>query len=480
MQSTILWFKKIFFVLFGVSGVFLWLIFSIDNFKNEFNNSNHIFTIFSIGIILLSFIYALFISMKYSEKIKIVHLFVGILIINILYVLLFGMNTLQISDFKLAFDGPFDSVNYTIFPSWLFYSVYLQVLKIMFGNNEIFPILFNCILNTTCVILLYKIVKKTGNSQLALLSGILLGIWPSRLGWNIVLSPDLLNQLFIMLGLYFFVEYLYINSKKDYISFSLVGGCLAIGGWFKNTGIIMLIAFVIFMFLEVLRSKEYKKVLKQGIILLASFIIIQNVIWGGLCIINGRVVDKNPMPHYLYVGLSKEGNGGWFENCDLYSRTSIENKFNYSKSRKIVYEKLKQKLYEDNNLNANFFKNKIKCAFASEGETLFWMNMTMKEGNLIDKNNIWNLVPIYDSYYIIILVGILIASINSLYKFNTLNFISSLYIYGFYIILIVLEVQQRYKMILYPFMIILSGYGYIELVKYIQNLKYKYKLYKEV
>lgn len=186
----------------------------------------------------------------------------------------------------------------------------------------------------------------------------------------------------------------------------------------------------------------------------------------------GTTVNRNQIAHFLYIGLNPHSNGQWSEEAFIYPSIVEKNNFDYQKADKEIMQKLKDEIEQANNLTFSFFDNKMKFAWA-DNEYLYYPNVTMNSDNSVFVKDLWIEVlrPIIQLYYIFVILFLLVGSIFSfINKEKEIILFNILFVFGFALVLLFIEVQPRYKTVVYPFMCIVSAYGFYGTIQTIKSI----------
>lgn len=411
-------------------------------------------------------------------------LFVSALLLRLIIIQMIGFDTNQTSDFGLAYaqaqkSNPFDILYYKVFSNWGMYVLYLKAIDTVFGHSVLTGIVMNAVLSAASVVLLYYIVLYSSKIvPFALMAAMIFNFWPAHLFYTILLSPDFL-AIFLFLGaaLLVCIGHNYFCSqqwKKGLIYYGISGIVAGSGNFFKSLFLIYAVDLLIIAFLNLIKKKEEKNKTSKNrfqdifknefTALLISFLIAFITIEGGFLVLDHVAetrVNRNPTAHFLYIGLNPFGNGEWSQETFIYPSIVQKDNLNYAKANNEILQKLKKEISQYHNLNFSFFDQKVKFAWA-DNEYLYYPNMTMNEKNAGLLKDKWIEIfrPTVQFYYVLvwffIVIGLLVALIK---KERGILLFSMLFVFGFAILLLLIEVQPRYKTVVYPYMSIGTAYG---------------------
>lgn len=426
---------------------------------------------------------------KYINKYNMICSFILVtivcLMLRLLFIFAFGLEPTYNSDvlesIKLSKETfPLDFPKFSSVSSWAIWPIYLRGIYKIFGD-VVFPgLILNAIYaSISCGILFYLIVRVSGNFRCGIISSILFMLWPTHLFWSISLRPEYVSTFLILLGLFFLCFSAFdLKSTKKHIYFCIIcfsAMCIAFAGFFKRVDSIAIIALFLTFIICILKNNDLKQKLQQnkyliGVGLLLWFSSYVCVITTGYafldkCYINK--VNRNPSAHYVYVGLTPLSDGTAHPekklanlNLAIYRSYAKNSNFDYEKATSLVWDKLKNEIKEYKNLTPVFFLNKLRISWANQA---YYNFITAETGSnsLLNRKNFYKICyPLSQIWYVFLLLFMLYASVNNLVvKSDSLSFFSALFIFGFMIVLLIVETQPRYKCVVYPFMCILAGQG---------------------
>ena len=421
-------------------------------------------------------------------------LFLTALLLRLFVVLCMGFGTNQISDFQMAFSSagepiPIDLSYYKAFSNWGLYSAYLRLITSVFGYSEFTGIIFNAILSSLSVVLLYFICALSFRRlSVALLASALFNFFPSHLLFTIVLSPDFVNLFLILLAVFILcIARRRFREKliKKLLLYAAAGGILGLASFFKLIDKIVFVALAITMVIDWLsdiREKNpeiplWKRLLNgRTAAVLLSFLCSLDVIQAGFAYLDyyvGERVNRSAMSHFLYMGLNPFGEGRWTEKTAIYVKVVENNSFDYEKADRVMYDRLRYEVREHQNLNFEFFDKKADTAW---GDTnyLYFIDSTMNKEKKAAVNR-WEwlmaFIPFSEAYYVMVAFLLGIGALCALLRRERgMAFFSGLIVFGFALLLFVSEVQPRYKTVVYPYMLIVAAYGVDSVAEGIERL----------
>jgi hypothetical protein len=411
-------------------------------------------------------------------------LFLFSLFLRLGIIYLIGRGTTQISDFLMAFQSAQKAIpiyldHYAIFSNWGMYVFYLKVLFKLFGASELTGIIANAFLEAGSVTLIYFLVMLTLRDKyshiVAVTSAIMYAVWPSQLVYLVLLSPEFVHIFLLLLGLVLLAltkrEIKHVSLVWRVSGYVLSSFCISLSGFFKSTDKIMIIALIISMFFVYLDSQSWvlgrcgnkAPIIPYRMICITVFLtsyLIANVL--GFMFLDffvGRTVNRNPTPHFINIGLSSDSRGVWNPQVSTeYEEAVLKSGFDYDKAGKIIMDSVKEDINQNKHVSIQFFIKKLTDTWQGM-DYLYFSQETInpEKSTYIQRPEI---SIIFQGYYLI--TGILVflgCGFILEEKINQIFFLSALFIIGFMLLMLILEIQPRYKVITYPYICILAGSG---------------------
>lgn len=402
------------------------------------------------------------------------------LITRIGIVLLLHSDITQVSDFKNALEASktldFSDSFYRIFNHWTFYPVIVHFVYKLFGQSQLVALLFNSIILVVNSVLVYWIGSLLlNNKKRGFCASMLYIFWPANIFYTLIFTPEHVGMMLLLLSLYLFVKMEQSASNKIYII--LIGFLLGFSVFFKNFAPIFIIAFLIYYVLNLLKEKNLKKyIFQKSCILLGiivSFLITKNVLFLSLDHIVGNPVIRNVTPCYLNVGF--RGFGVYdYDNYEMYYSSLKKNNYDYKKTNKEILENLWNHLKNQNSeaRQRSFFENKAKILFGNDSYRMIWLSLSFQEGghekivNIIDGT-----ITTWNNIYFMIVVTLMGLGLFYMYhKKDLLLFLIYLIIHGCFLMLILVEAQNRYMYSIQPLFCILAITGVISLKYFLMSI----------
>ena len=471
---------KLCYILFGI--IFLLILGLPVLYKNYlFIGINIIF----VGIV--SFLFYLFrkkINISFKDRPVYFYIIILILLCFVVRLIctLYFNDFIQVSDYLRAYQNSisldFSANYYRSAVHWLLYPNILHYVFLIFGESQLTLSLFNTIVSCLIVTLIYLITYKiSNNKKMSFFISLLYVLLPSSILYISFASPEYIGMLLYCLCILFFILLLQIKDNcklyKLILLSLLTGVTLSISNFFKGISIILLISILIIFIIDFIKKKFYlKQFLKDiiSIIIISVTYIVFNALIYSVCDrITGNNVTRNAMAAYLWVGLDSSNNGTYNERIYEKYNEYLENyDYDFEKVNKIVYSNLKKDITSHYSYYPKLFVNKVAIAFKNDSTIANWLYYSNGEKQ---KGLFEILYKISDIYYIIMLI-FLFVGLYDIFKARLKLEYLFLYIFllGFTFVILLGEVQGRYKFIIMPFFIILSGYNLYEYFKKIKSI----------
>ncbi len=411
-------------------------------------------------------------------------IFIISLCIHLFTVLLIGQGIEQVSDFGFALETsnrafPLTEplVHYIVYSNWGIYPLYLKLLQHIFEAGTFAAVIVNAIIYATSSTLIYILCHMwLKNDFVGYIAALLYALWPSHLLYVIILTPEFPNILLTLLSLVFIkVAINRLECRSCYVFSGFAAVSLSLSGFFKSIDKIVLIDICIVMVLYVISRINHskpdsaysmRKKFSLFIAFLILYIISNKFIYCGLDYAYGTTVNRNPSMHFIYVGLNPYSYGTWNENVgSFYAQNVVNCNYDYKKANDITMQSLKKEINENHHLTPNYFAKKFQTAWGDNLE-ISWVDQTLTENSPILKKSSWWYIGniITQSFWVLICLFIFLDSIYTFFKPDFLHSFLCMLILGFAILMFLLEVQPRYKCVLYPYLSILAADGIYQIM----------------
>lgn len=361
--------------------------------------------------------------------------------------------------------------------------LYIMALLKLFPDSYVVIKSFNILFSLVITLMIYKINGlldcKSAHKDYGILffaATYIPGIFMSNFIYN-----DVMATAFFTCSVYFLIKFVRKRAVKDMLASAFF---LSIGNYFRNIGLIFLIAAIIYVVLNM-------NVLKAGLAAASVFILILAVNIPGLAqnyylqkanIISGSVKENSaPVHMWLNMGMNFEKLGFWddFKSYNIYR---IDASYKKQLSIKLFKEDIREKISNSTvgGLLSHYYRKLIwtwtegtyqierygfgndmdtsakKCPRHGGYEYRTFATNLFKDDSMYRSAMNWILYVINFLMYLFILFG-LIQRVKA-GKFEGLLLV--LIILGVIAFYIIWEIKSRYIYPVYPILIILSFQGF--------------------
>jgi Dolichyl-phosphate-mannose-protein mannosyltransferase len=343
-------------------------------------------------------------------------------------------------------------------------SIFLNMSGFVLGGiYKIFPPSFTTaklcmvVLSGFTIGLVYKTGRKICNSRAGFVAALTFAVFPALILYTGVLSGEHV-AVFLIAGiiLLYMKIHEHKNNKAYYlIGYLLMGGLIGLIDWFRPVGIILLISIIVTELIYVQKRK-----------LLITFTALAGLFVGSLFITNLAVlisesvfqVDVLPasqrVGHYILVGLNPETEGTINGEDYEIANTTYE-KFgddHWSAQRYLIQLAL-ERLKGHSVLR--LFWVKFDRMWANQDALFGYSLIGSDDGEMV-------LLMEYLEVFLYLLITIFVGfhAVKSIFRRpHPAVFVMQLFILGFALLLLVVEAQNRYVIIVFPYLLLLAAFG---------------------
>ena len=491
---------KIFYYAFGFLPLLIPVLDSFTKDQQEFTYNNHallyILTLLVCAFLILS-LKGIKITLK-SEIMLMSGLFFLTLAVRLFWLTL--LDTVPISDFLQAHsvaqmsgfpNVPFanltpDQIYYKQFPSWGGWMLTLKVVYQFFGAKIWVGQVFNAIVSSATVVLIYATVKKMIYSRRpAIIAALIFAFWPSMIIYTGVLTGEHSANFACVLSLFFLSsaqQYRDKNFKLAALFYGLAGLSAGLLEMYKSVSAILVVAFLIAELFcywlpdlvslvkrELRFAEFFKKSATFGVVFVLSYVLfIQTFFWGLGTFVGTKI---EPLTYAsLYMGLDVETNGQYSLETTMLREKMITDYQDMDRVNNEFKAMLGKRIARDYKQYPELFKNKLEIAWANYlPETFLFMFASTNRGSTPEEaiyyqqfyNKVTKIVgDLSAHFYYVVMFFAAVASLAYISRKNNYSiFYCSLYVFGFATVLLFSEVQSRYKSVTYAFLSILAAIG---------------------
>lgn len=412
-------------------------------------------------------------------------IFIAASAVRLALVYLFREELLPFSDFQRSWDmaqgkleGNIDY--YTLFPSYLNYSVYQKLVIKIFGNSYVNILYLNALWSGITASALFAVTYLiTYNHKASALAGLLYAFSPSNIAYTVTGTPEFLTIAFNTLGVLALVYFFRAEGIRKYLSALLAGIMLGIGTSYKSFAIIIIIAFVMTYITKQIITKYQKrqKILRPWMVICICIILV----FGGYKItgkavlsltenVYGRELSTSvSAPHFFLIGLNTEGEGQiHLGNLSReYYKEYINNGNDLEAAKKHAYSLLKKDWSENKDDILPLFLKKIVWAWQDDSRPIVYFNgsVGITADSFLESivfNYSKNISPgVSQIFYFLLLLtamaGCIIYNCRKCVNYR-LEF-CFLIVFGYFCLMLLSEAQSRYKCLIMPYLCVIAAVG---------------------
>ncbi|KHE73112.1 glycosyltransferase family 39 protein [Halobacillus sp. BBL2006] len=420
------------------------------------------FVILLGGIVLLGIAYAVT-RIPITRTVYITGMLVIAFVLRLLWVLY--APTEPSSDFLMlhnaalsATEGDFGFTENSYFQKWVYqlgFVMYQAFIIFIFGDDIFVLQFFNVLFSVAMVWIVYAIATDVFNEKAGRLAGLVYTFYIPAIVMTSLLTNQILATLMFYIGAYLLVSR-FEDRKWTWIA---IGALFALGHIIRPLGSFVLLAAGIFVFVVYIIGSTRKKVLVDigkflGVV--TSYLLVLTIANQALML--SGVSDyplENRDPQWKFVvGLNHETRGTYSnEDAKMLSGLNWEERF--AKEEEMIEERLS----EPSRL-IGLFHDKFSIMWGDKDDSISW---SYQEGNEEIKKRLYKLdkfmyVPFF-IFGLISIFGLVKSSRGDLNhpQWKALFFI--LFIIGYAMIHLLIEIQTRYRFVMIPSLIILQSYG---------------------
>lgn len=442
-------------ILFGL--ILLLMSFISFDYIEEINDI-FLFKIFKVFL----FIGFCFLVYSLLERYSVSYKFSLYILLAVAFVLRLGfvlnVEIIPISDFKLLHDTAIKIANgetstltsQTYFKLWnynipftLFQSVFIKI------SDSILLLQFvNIILSVSIIGLIYNCAKILFDEKSALISALMVVFFPPFIIYAGILTNQTISIFFLLLSLYTLLK------NKNIL---WVGLFLGLAQIFRPIGTLFLFGTLGLFIYKLLSTYKFSIVeIKQFCInifkLLVSYHFV--LVLTSIVLVKGNFSQNslyhNASSNYKFlVGLNYNTTGQYSEDDSALLMSSYDTTFD-EYSKELIKIRLSDKIKV-----IDLFEEKFKIMWSSPDPSFYWANW-YNENLQSFTNYFWTIILFFASIAIL-------RSTNRLQ--NTKLILIPITLILFIGVYFLIEIQSRYRYELYPYFILLAGFGMREFFK---------------
>lgn len=325
----------------------------------------------------------------------------------------------------------------------------------------------------------FKLAYEISDSKdIAFWAGLFYAVNPSALMRMFYFSPECYSMLCLALAAYTFVVVMKAETdKKMYMYALLTGVLLGIGNSLKSISLIFIVAVFIVITLRIMSGR----ISKQQVISWAMIFIVMAVPALGInkaalkmtTEIIGVEARDLLLYHQLNVGLNPYGRGDTVEENAWYYTNHVLGGTDPEEAKELLFDKLKNDWAEREIKIAPWLWDKV--GYAWTGSTAEF-TMLMQSSIAGEHNTVQHFVYVillnfatslmqlaYIFMMLLSAIGVLTVAFRQVKNDGAM--LISLYVFGFSLLMLIIECQPRYKANIISFICVLAAVGLYEMLK---------------
>ncbi len=369
---------------------------------------------------------------------------------------------------------------YTLFPSYLNFSVYERLVSRLFGASYIHVLELNAFWSGVTAAALFGVALLTTRSHtVSALAGFLYAVYPTNIVYTASGTPEFLTVAFNTLGLLGLVWFLRAQGVKKYFGIFTAGVLLGIGTSYKSFAVIILIAFGMTVLVKEILEKrqDLKKRVRAWLLVGLSLVLL----FGGYKLAGDAILHHTEkvynqelstaasMPHFLLVGLNTQGEGQihYGTLSRAYYQEYLQNGCNFEEAKEHAFALLKQDWSENKSDIVPLFLKKLVWAWQDDFRPILYFNQhegiqadSLLESAVYNYSN--NILPAVSQIcYFLMLVFALAGSVRYIRE-KSIRYpmeLCFLIVFGYFCLMLLSEAQSRYKCLILPNLCLLAAIG---------------------
>ena len=380
------------------------------------------------------------------------------------------------SVYVATLEGGLSSKYIACFPHLYGYMFVLGNFMKVFGSSYISVIGLNIILDMIGSIFMY-LFSKNIDKGIGVYALILWLFNPFSIYFSVLCSPVIIFNLFLLITLYVLSLFLSkLNEKISVLYALLLGFVLCISNMFRPIMIILIIAIFIYLVYIGFSNNNVRKrnLIIYLIIIFSTYSIGNSIYFKLISDITGYSIDGNMSGFSLYVGSNKDASGQW---STLNSEVA-EMYYNSSEFTPDYYHdnlgNLGIKRYANNGIKNNILLL-IKKSFILATKVNIYNYDSFSSVNSNNFKYLDNFVLLFSSlFWYLIIISNVIFSVFFMKNYNYKKIIPYfLFIIGFSLVSIFLEVSPRYFYPIFPFVIFVSAISLYSIINFLKERKFR-------
>ena len=339
------------------------------------------------------------------------------------------------------------------------YPLLLGLIYKLLGVKIILAQYLNVILSLITIGLLYLLVNRLVGQSYGLLAAFLYALLPSQIFMNNVVNSEILFIALVLSGVYFSIRFM-----QDYIWRNLVlaGMFLGLSQVVRPVGMIYLLVFIAFLFLQLFPG-HLKRIVKYGVIVLLSFYLMLLPFLAMKSVIYKEVIlwEKGTFGMVFVMGTNVNSGGFWNqEDYDYLKSLLIEYDNNAERVNREAFKLALWRLSRSDDFKF-MVPSKVYNMWSIDTFGFEWANIDGKGERIIKEEEPLRTYRGVSQIFYALLLFLIVSYIacfpmerDAGYRYVMLIFLA------FFLLHIFIEIQGRYHMPLTPFLLVILAYGW--------------------
>lgn len=392
----------------------------------------------------------------------------------------------------------------SFFPGWANYTLFLQMIVNMLGDNYMLVLHSNVLFNAITAVMIYLICNEIGLKESTRTVATFLYVFnPAAIIYVTFDTPEHMAIAFNAVACFFIVKSFKSDIYRNKIVFSVLAGLLlGLGSAVKTFGVIFVLAYIIALLLYIIGNKfnsvgEAIKNICVGIFCVLLMFFMNSAVESGITTLteNQYEIELNTAdstPHYFLVGLNYQGEGQQFigETGKVYINLRQQG-VGLDEGKAVAYEILKQSWEGHENFydEMSWLNRKMIWAWQDDMRPLtFFTDYTGIDVNSNIEDALYsflkNIAPAeLQLWYLLLMllssIGVIYVLVSNrnknipnqvMYIDNYMLLMLGTTILGYFCMLIISEAQSRYKCLIIPVIGIFAALGIEGTVSFIKMI----------
>ncbi len=364
--------------------------------------------------------------------------------------------------------NPFANLqNYPNIPDATYLTLTGYVLSLvykLFGSSTTVAKLFLTILAVLTTWLVYLTGREIAGMKVGFVASLLYASLPSLICYTGVLTGDHLALPLVVLSILIQIRLYKMDQSRIYsylVGYAISGVVIGFVDWFRPVGLILLVAFIISTLIYQLRRQTLVRLALALSVLFISYFTVNNLairITENIFQIK-MLSASEKIGGYLYVGLNPESRGGvTLDDARFVGETYQRFGADYAAANRYLIETAFDRLEE----------GKLTKLLIEKFDLMWSSHIALFDYSLVGSNDqelVYLLADVESLLYLVITLFILFGAISYIFRQSHPGILTmQLFMLGFAILMLVLEVQNRYVIIILPYLILLGALGMKEAI----------------